>query len=729
MPRPYRSSLQAAAASALGAAFVLGLIDAVVAMRRAEEAIDFGLATRLLLATIGCYALVALLAALLEGLVAGAVRRSFPVGERAAAATRRLREDADADSATAAGLLAAAGAAAIYASGLLLFHLVVAGGMSRKLNAALSTTLVALALLPVAALLWFPLWRACRFAVRPVPRGARLPQTATVAALLVGTLIFAAVLVLRSLDWRVIDFGPYVAAGGWVAAQVLWLVVFYGWERGAARRRVLPGRVLLAAAVGLALLGGGFAAARLGTDPRVPDLALRHGSGIKSILRTARALRSGNAGKPPAAPGGAEVDDFAPGSPLPRAAGASGAPSATGPTGSMAATAPASAPHPLPGASGFNVLLLTIDAVRADRMGFAKYHRKITPNMDRLQETSAYFTRAYSQAPNTPRSFPSFATSQPPSRVKWQRAFANFSPITAASHTWFQDLAAAGVKNIGIFSHFYFTPERGLGPGFAEWDNAGALSLADSNTDIASPRIVPRVVRRLEAAAAAKERFLLWTYLFEPHSRYMVHPEFPIKGTGVAGLEEKYDYEIAFADKWLAKILETLERTGLDKNTVVVLFADHGEGFGEHRHYFHGQSVYEEMIHVPLIIRVPGQPPRVVDEPVALMDVGPTILELAGVTPSPALGGRSLAPAVRGAALPPRPVPAELLPAPSWNHHARAVIDGDWKAINRVSDGLWELYNLKADPREKRNLFHVEKARAEVLRREVDRLMRGFPSP
>jgi hypothetical protein len=719
----YRPSLAAAVGSALGAAVVVGLVDAVVAVARAEEALGFGLAAKFALGTIACYAIVALVVGAAEGIVGGAMRRALPVSERVAAARRRLREDAEADSAAAGGLLAGAVVAAIYGAGLALFHLVVASGMSRKLNGALATALVAVVLVPAMALVWFPVWRACGHVARLVPRGERLPRTRLVLALLVLAPVAGAVLFLRSLDWRVIDFGPYVAAGGFALAQLLWLLVFYASERGAARRRALPGRALLAAAVGLAVVGGALAAARFTADPRVPDLALRHGSGVKSLLRTARALRAGGAGKTLAAPGGAEVDDFAP----PTAAtgpkaptGPGTAPTATGPTAT-----PASAPRVRPAAAGYNLLLVTIDAVRADRLGYAKYRRPITPNLDKLQQASTYFARAYAQAPNTPRSFPSVATSQPPSRVKWQKAYANFSPIAPANHTWFQDVAAAGIRNVGIFSHFYFTPERGLGRGFAEWDNAGALSLADSNTDIASPRIVPRVVKRLEAAAAAKERFLLWTYLFEPHSRYMVHPEFPIKLTGVAGLEEKYDYEIAFADKWLAKILEALARTGLDKNTVVVVFADHGEGFGEHRHYFHGQSVYEEMIHVPLIIRVPGQQPRVIDQPVALIDVGPTVLDLLGVPPSPALAGRSLGPAVRGEPLPPRPVPAELLPAPNWNHHARAVIDGDWKAIHRVSDGLWELYDLKSDPREKRNLFHVEKARAEALKREVEKLTRG----
>src|SRR5205807_2623270 len=115
----------------------------------------------------------------------------------------------------------------------------------------------------------------------------------------------------------------------------------------------------------------------------------------------------------------------------------------------------------------------------------------------------------------------------------------NYPNLLPSNHTFFESLAAVGLKPIGIFSHFYFTADRGISRGFAEWSDDGAGTIAESNKDIASPRIVPRVIARLRQAAARKERFALLTHLFEPHSSYMPHPEFPTKLSGVPGLMEK----------------------------------------------------------------------------------------------------------------------------------------------------------------------------------------------
>jgi len=706
---PYVSSLRVAVVAGLGAALVVGGLDGALALGRAEESLGVGTALRFLLGTLGYTVLAALVLAVGAGLVAGAIRRTLSPGERLGAAFRAARGDPTVDTDAAGGVLAAYLAAGFFAAAVTLFHLVVAAGMARRLNAALATALWAAALVPLAFLAWFPCYRAGRVVARVLPRRGGLSRLVQALGLGVVAVAVAAVLVLRTIDWRVIDFGPYLALAALVALQALLAWLLYATRRGAALRGRLPGRPLLAGGLIVALVVGGWALARFEADPRLPDLAIRHGSGVKSLLRLSRALRSGRglslAGGAPAG-AGAEVDDFAP------------APGARPPTGTAPATAPTTGPRARPVAGAFdgNVLIVTIDAVRADRLGISKYRRAITPTIDKLVASGVYFERAYAQAPNTPRSFPSFVTSLLPSQVKWQKSFANFSPLAPGNPSWFEEAQAAGLRTIGIFSHFYFTPERGLGRGFAEWDNAGALSLHDSNTDIAAPRIVPRVIQRLEEAAQRKERFLLWTYLFEPHSRYMTHPEFPVTETGLPGLEEKYDYEIAFADLWLGKLLGALDRTGLAANTMVLVFSDHGEGFGEHRHYFHGQSVYEEMIHVPVVFRGPGIKPRVVAEPIMLVDLGPTILDLIGVAPRAVYAGRSLAPALRGAALPPRPVVAELLPAPSWDHSARALIDGQWKVVHRASDNLWELYDLARDPREKRNLFFTEKAQAERLR-------------
>ena len=113
----------------------------------------------------------------------------------------------------------------------------------------------------------------------------------------------------------------------------------------------------------------------------------------------------------------------------------------------------------------------------------------------------------------------------------------NYPNLLPSNDTFFEGLAAAGLKPIGIFSHFYFTADRGISKAFAEWSNDGAGTIAESNKDIASPRIVPRVIERLRKAAARKERFVLWTHLFEPHSSYMPHKEFPPTLGGRAGAD------------------------------------------------------------------------------------------------------------------------------------------------------------------------------------------------
>jgi choline-sulfatase len=138
-----------------------------------------------------------------------------------------------------------------------------------------------------------------------------------------------------------------------------------------------------------------------------------------------------------------------------------------------------------------------------------------------------------------------------------------------------------------------------------------------------------------------------------------------------------------------------------------VVMADHGEAFGEHKIFFHGQDLFDEQLRVPLIIAVPGQAPRVIEDDVALVDVAPTLLDLVGAPVPAAMRGRSLVPRIEGAERPARPVFAELLPATAWPHHAVMMVDGGMKIIHRVSDRRWELYDLGRDPGEKKNLAEV----------------------
>src|SRR5678816_2562234 len=141
-------------------------------------------------------------------------------------------------------------------------------------------------------------------------------------------------------------------------------------------------------------------------------------------------------------------------------------------------------------------------------------------------------------------------------------------------------------------------------------------------------------------------------------STYMAHDEFPITESGGGGLMQKYDYEIAFADMRTAKIIDAIDKNGMRDKVMLLVVADHGEAFGVHRAYgqkmfFHGQTLYDELLRVPLLVRVPGVAPRRVAEPVALLDVAPTIVELMGAPRQASFQGRSLVPALVGEALAP----------------------------------------------------------------------------
>jgi arylsulfatase A-like enzyme len=397
------------------------------------------------------------------------------------------------------------------------------------------------------------------------------------------------------------------------------------------------------------------------------------------------------------------------------------------PTGSGSdAVAAAPAIH-----GGDNVVIIFIDTLRADHLGFTGYQRagaSLTPRLDAFAKQAVVFRRAFSQAPNTPRSVPSFLTSRYPSQVKFDKVFKNYPTILDDNDLLFEALHAAGLHTIGETSHFYFCdderypkicddfPKRMRSnalQGADEWDNSEAVDIPPSNHDIAGPRIVKKTLAKLDALAASKQKFAMLVHLFEPHSTYMEHPGYKYVEHGTASLVEKYDYEVAFEDGLIGQILDELDKSGLAANTTVVIMADHGEAFGVHSVYgqadfFHGDTLYTELTHVPLMFRVPGVAPCAVDDVVQLVDLAPTIAALFGAKAPASWVGRSLVPAFtcKPGALPPKPAFSELLPAPEWDHEAKAMItaDGKKQVYYRTSDSKWEIYDLDTDPEEKTNV-------------------------
>ncbi len=301
----------------------------------------------------------------------------------------------------------------------------------------------------------------------------------------------------------------------------------------------------------------------------------------------------------------------------------------------LAASALAAPPPP-------NIVLITLDTTRADRMGFLGSKRGLTPNLDALAQESAVFTRAYAQAPLTPVSHATILTGTYPQFhgvVDYPMVLAKDLPYAP------EILRAHGYHTAAFLGSLALDPNGGA-PGFDR-----AFDIYDANFHLENIQKEDRyhsVVRRGDEVVAhavtwlnqyPNGPFFLWVHLFDAHDPY--DPREPYKSRYAA---EPYDGGIAYEDAMVGELLRQLKARGLYEGAAIAVVADHGESLGAHGEETHGVFLYDETIHVPMVIKLPqqGSAGIRIENRVELVDILPTLLQVVGIAVPAEVQGGSL---------------------------------------------------------------------------------------
>jgi arylsulfatase A-like enzyme/Flp pilus assembly protein TadD len=371
-----------------------------------------------------------------------------------------------------------------------------------------------------------------------------------------------------------------------------------------------------------------------------------------------------------------------------------------------------------------NLLLVTLDTTRADRLGCYGHASARTAHLDRLAAEGVRFEQALSPAPITLPAHASIFTGLYPT-AHGVRNNGNFY-LADRFPTLATILKSQGYRTAAFVSSFILDRRYGLARGFDTYDDRmeGAqpqvIALEAERRGDRTALVLARWLEGLGASASTP--FFAWLHLSDPHEPY--HPPPPFREMFAA---EPYDGEIAFDDAVVASILDKLGQLGLLERTLVAVIGDHGESLGDHGEETHSMFVYESALRVPLILWRPGRVPAgvVVKEPVRATDLAPTLLDLLGLPPLKTEDGRSLVPVIQGHATGPAP-PAyaeTYLPLFYMNWAPlRAIRNDRFKLIDAPRP---ELYDLLRDPGEQTNHYQANSPIAHALRQALDRLTGG----
>ena len=385
----------------------------------------------------------------------------------------------------------------------------------------------------------------------------------------------------------------------------------------------------------------------------------------------------------------------------------------------------------------WNVLLVVVDTLRADHLGAYGYGRPTSPAIDAFAAQSLVVEHAYAQSPWTKPSVASILTSLYSSQHRVQ-AESTGNRLDADIVTLPELLWVAGYRTAAFSKNPHIQKATGFGQGFEAFEARTGWKRSDNAW------ITSRAVAFLSNEAAGRPFFLYLHYL-DPHEPFrpppgiraevtsglhtdrdavrggeftplldhdnLDYPAVDFSEQDVAYLSALYDGEIMAIDREIATLLEALERAGQSERTLVLITSDHGDALDEHGRFGHGYDLYDEVLRIPFILHVPGSQARRERETVVRqIDIAPTVLDLLGLAVPDAFEGRSIAPLVRGETLGEAHAVAETF---FRGQRRRSVRGAHWKLLVDDASGAVELYDVRADAQEQRDL---SAARPDVAR-------------
>ncbi len=382
-----------------------------------------------------------------------------------------------------------------------------------------------------------------------------------------------------------------------------------------------------------------------------------------------------------------------------------------------------------------NIILITLDTTRADRMGFLGSKGGLTPNLDAMARQGVVFERAYASAPLTPVSHATIFTGTYP-QFHTVTDFAR--PLPSLLPSLPEVLQKSGYATAAFVGSLILDPRTGFAPGFDrgfEVFDAGYRMKRGKQEDRyqTMERRAMEVVKRANDWIDQRPKgkpFFLWVHVYDPHTPY--EPPAPYDRR----FKDPYDGEIAYTDAAMGKLLRHLRLRGLYQGALIAVMSDHGESLGDHGEQMHGIFLYEETIHVPLLFKLPGMAlaGRRVPQRVRLLDVAPTLLHMLSLPPAPTFQGESLvalmrpdAPGVTPELLADRDAYAET----DYPHRAFG-----WSALRSLRSGKYlyirspapELYDLTRDAAAASDLAESRPAVASTLGLQLDELRRSTVS-